>query len=260
MPDINHILFPGTTFHLSILQIIQDIRANSPLYPLLHLHLIFDVGRLYDWRLDYHIESFAEDCRVAVEQSVENILRYQNTVLTDNILAAAADIDRTLNPVIPQILNIDLTLIEETVRQIETAISSLPPGWEDLSLSLSRLISELAGLEVNTRNITDTFQNALNHDFADGSALILESFLRSTFNLLDKAFLHIELDIPVFVENIMENLLETRDTNIPGIVEDIEQHIGQTGRLNHLYEATSHFLCQDLVDPCNSGNEHFCRF
>ena len=254
MPDINNILFPGTTFHLSIVQIIQDIRANSPLYPLLHLDLIYDVGGLYDWRLDYNIESFAEDCRTAVEKSVENILRYQNTVLTHNILEAAADIDRTLNPVIPQILNIDLSLIEETLRQIETALSSLPPGWEDLSLSLSRLISELDGLEVNTRNITDTLQSALNYNFADGSALVLEPFLRTTFSLLDNAFLKIELDIPVFVENIMENLLETRDTNIPGIVEEIEQHIGQTGKLNHLYEATSLFLCQDLVDPCNSGN------
>ena len=82
----------------------------------------------------------------------------------------------------------------------------------------------------------------------------MEQFLRTTFNLLDEAFPKIEADIPVFAENIIQNLLETRDTNIPGIVEDIEHHIGHTGKLNHLYEATFIFLCQDLVDPCNSGN------
>ena len=256
MPDINNILFQGTGFHLSVVHIIQDIRANSPLYPLLHLDHIFDVRNLADWRRDYNIETFAEDCRVAVEQAVKNILRYQNTllVLTPNITLAAADIDRILNPLIPRILNIDLSSIAGIVQQIETEIDSLPPGWQDLKLSLSRLISELEGLESNTRNITETFQNALNNNFADGSSLIMEQFLRTTFNLLDEAFPKIEADIPVFAENIIQNLLETRDTNIPGIVKEIEEHIGHTGKLNHLYEATFLFLCQDLVDPCNSGN------
>ena len=257
MPDINNILFQGTSFHLSVVQIIQDIRANSPLYPLLHLDLIFDVRNLDDWRQHYNIESFAEDCRAAVEQAVQDILRYQNTVLSPTIVESAADIDRTLNPVIPQILNIDLSSIAGIVQQIETVIASLPAGWEDLNLSLYRLISELEALQVNTRNITETFQTALNNDFADGSALTLQQFLRATFNLLDNSFTKIEADIPVFVENIIQNLLETRDTNIPGIVEEIEQHIGQTGKLNHLYEATFIFLCQDLLDPCNSGNQLF---
>ena len=33
----------------------------------------------------------------------------------------------------------------------------------------------------------------------------------------------------------------------------IEQQSGRTGKLNHMYKATFLFLCQDLLDPCNSG-------
>ena len=47
-----------------------------------------------------------------MERGVRDILSYQNAVLADNILKAAADIDCTLNPVIPQILNINLSSIE----------------------------------------------------------------------------------------------------------------------------------------------------
>ena len=252
MKDINAALFPHASYTLSIVEIIEGIQNNEPLYSLFHLNFIFDVRNLDNWRLDYHIESYAENVRLAINTTVQDIVDEKDNITTTDILAEASNVDASLNPLIPDIMGIDLSLIGVNINQILSVLTTLPQGAEQLKMDLQRLIEQLRDLQTNTRTIQVNFEHILSSDLGAGSQLVLETFMVENFNVLDRAFDSIESDIPTYVNTTISDLLGSVDTEIPGIVAGLEREV-RTDRLQHCYRAATAFLCPQLVTPCNSG-------
>ena len=245
-------LYNGT-FNLSISEVIKGIHNNTPLYPLLHLDVIFDVEDLENWRVDFNIDDLVNDVKGSINTIIAGIVSQQSNIPSTSIIAAAAQIDNSLNPVIKDILETDLsTLIEDIITQIDDIISDPVVTDQSLKDSLLDLISELTNLENNTNSAKDSFQDILeNPGIAENQNLTLESFANETFVLVDEAFLKIPENVSHFVNTTVESLLETIDNQIPVIVSSIEEDVGQTQILSNIYNATYTLTCLDIIAPVN---------
>ena len=243
-------LFNGT-FNLSISELIHGIHNNTPLYPLLHLDVIFDVEDLENWKEDFNIDDLVNEVKTAINTTIDDIVRQQANIPDTDISNAAAEIDNILNLVIKDILQTDVsTRIEDIITQIEEDIIPVVPDLED---SLRDLISELTNLKNKTISVQESFQNMLdNPGIAENLNLTLETFTNETFTLVNEAFIKIPENVSHFVDTTVESLLNTIDNQIPVIVSSIEQDVGKTEILSNIYNATYTLTCLDIIAPVNS--------
>ena len=245
-------LFNGT-FNLSISDVIHGIHNNTPLYPLLHLDVIFDIEDLENWKEDFNIDDSVNEVKTAINTIIDDIVRQQANIPATDISNAAAEIDNSLNPVIKDIIQSSVsTVIEDIIIQIEEDI--IPevgdPGLKD---SLQKLISELTNLKNKTISVQESFQDILeNPGIAENLNLTLETFANETFILVDEAFMKIPENVSQFVDTTVEILLNTIDNQIPVIVTSIEQDVGKTEILSNIYNATYTLTCLDIIAPVNS--------
>ena len=245
-------LFNGT-FNLSISEVIHGIHNNTPLYPLLHLDVIFDVEDLENWKEEFNIDELVNEVKTAINTTIDDIVRLQANIPATDISNAAAEIDNILNPVIKDILlsNVDMA-IEDIITQIEEDIipDVTDPGLMD---SLQKLISELTNLKNKTISVQESFQDMLeNPGIAENLNLTLGTFAKRTFILVNKAFMKIAENVSDFVNTTVESLLSTIDNQISVIVSSIEQDVGKTEILSNLYNATYTLTCLDIIAPLNS--------
>ena len=236
-------LYNGT-FNLSISEVIHGIHNNTPLYPLLHLDVVFDV----ETAVRNEVNKIVDDFKGKIEETTKEIVKKsKEDIPSTDITNAAAEIDSRLNPVITDILQTDVsTVIEDIITQIEDIITDTWVTDQGLEESLQKLISELTNLKNKTITVQESFQDILeNPGIAENQNLILETFSINTFNLVDEAFQKIP-------ENVVENLLNTIDQEIPVIVSSIEQDVGKTEILSNIYNATYTLTCLDIIAPVNS--------
>ena len=242
-------LFNGT-YNLSVSELINGIHNNTPLYPLLHLDVIYDVRDLENWQVDFGISELVEDVKMSINSTLESIVNLKGDIPVDSITTAAAEIDNLLNPVIPDIINADVGLIDDTVILIDDLLEQAIPAA--LEASLQNMKTELTNLKSSITSVQESFNLILDNPFAQKEKLILEIFANQTFTLVDQAFTEIPSSVTVFVDSTVDGLISTVDTQIPLIVSSIENDIGRTAILSNIYNATYTYLCLDIVAPVNS--------
>ena len=242
-------LFNGT-YNLSVSEVINGIHNNTPLYPLLHLDVIYDVRNLENWQVDFGIDELVEKVKVNINSSLEIIVNMKDNIPVDNITSAASEIDNRLNPVIPDIINADIGIIEDTIILIDDLLGqAITPALE---ASLQNMKTELTNLMSSISSVQESFNVILDNPFAQKEELILEIFANQTLTLVDQAFTEIPASVTVFVDSTVDGLISTVDTQIPWIVSSIENDIGRTAILSNIYNATYTYLCLDIVAPVNS--------
>lgn len=244
-------LYNGT-YNLSISEVIHGIHNNTPLYPLLHLDVLYNVTDLENWEEDFNIAEMVDEFKLAINTTIEVIVNMRDDIPVDNINQAASTIDVLLNPVIPLIVEFDLASVEEPITLIEDLLTE-PSVTGGLRGSLQEMLTQLNNLQISTQSVQDSFNLILdNLSLAQNGQLALGALANETFILVDEAFLKIPVSVTLFVDTTVQNLLDAINTQVPWIVSSIENDIGRTEILSNIYNATYTFICLDIVAPVNS--------
>eukprot|EP00092_Neocalanus_flemingeri_P090167 GFUD01114177.1.p1 GENE.GFUD01114177.1~~GFUD01114177.1.p1 ORF type:complete len:884 (-),score=196.30 GFUD01114177.1:68-2719(-) len=249
-------------------QLISDMHNNTAIYPLLQLHYIFNIEKLTDWRVTYGIDPLIEDARKQIDQTINELVSLESNLNKEEIKAVAKEIDGIINmidltPLLDEALIIAIetgkTEIEELKTQLETLITDienngLPVPWkEEILANLQNIIEEFDVLKGNVQGLQASLRQILNLFGDEDSKFDMAGKVEVTFALVTAAFEYFRGDaVMIFFDESVGILTKVVDDYVNHAIDAAENHIGNTGPLSNIYNATYTEICLEIIAPFNA--------
>eukprot|EP00092_Neocalanus_flemingeri_P021634 GFUD01023465.1.p1 GENE.GFUD01023465.1~~GFUD01023465.1.p1 ORF type:complete len:662 (+),score=134.10 GFUD01023465.1:86-1987(+) len=243
-------------------QLISDMHNNTAIYPLLQLHYIFNIADLTDWRVTYGITPLIEEARTKINTIIDDLVKLKGDLNTEDIINIAKQIDEKINGIDLTSL-VDATLIEalETGKQsmvdLQTTLEGLPipdtPGKNTILENLKDIINEFDVLKLNVETLQGSLRQILNLFGDGGTQFDMAGKVSSTFQLVDAAFEYFSGDAVMnFLDESVEIITKVVDDYVNHAIDAAENHIGNTGPLSNIYNATYTEICLEIIAPFNA--------
>eukprot|EP00092_Neocalanus_flemingeri_P028338 GFUD01030775.1.p1 GENE.GFUD01030775.1~~GFUD01030775.1.p1 ORF type:complete len:884 (-),score=189.71 GFUD01030775.1:59-2710(-) len=249
-------------------QLISDMHNNTAIYPLLQLHYIFNIEELTDWRVTYGIDPLIEDARKQIDQIINELVGLESSLNEEEIKAVAEEIDGIMNmidltPLLDEALIVKIETgkieIEELKTQLETMITEMEnnglpvPGKEEILANLQNIIEELDVLKGNVQDLQARLGQILDLFGNEDSKFDMAGKVDGTFALVTAAFEYFRSGaVMVFFDESVGILTKVVDDYVNHAIDAAENHIGNTGPLSNIYNATYTEICLEIIAPFNA--------
>jgi len=242
-------------------QIISDIHNNSAIYPLLQLHYIFDIENLTDWRNTYGINPIIDTANETITNLIKELVN-MDAFNKNEILDMASEIDNLssqLSPLLDDTLTTVLDDASEQIKNIKGEIDDIIdiigsfPNKETIMKNFNDIITEFETLKNAVTELQESLIKLLSF-FGNGSTEFdMVGKIEAIFTLVEDAFAYIENGaIMDFFEESVTILTKVVDDYVALAIDRAENHIGNTGPLSNIYNATYTDICIEIIAPFNA--------
>lgn len=247
-------VYGNDTVNISIVQIIQEIRINSsmPLYPLLQLNYIYDIGELLKWKTEYEVNDKIDEARGQILGILSEFTDYQadfddsKTVLTE----LGPIVDSALSAV--TVIMGDVPALSSQLKELNDTINTmkdnLAPAMAD---ELGSIISDLTSMNTTLVMARENFTKV--EEFLEPGTFVNK--IEDTIEIVENAFGILEDPdrVPKFFDDSVKSILNVVDVYVHFAVASANTTIGLTGPLSNIYNAAYTDICLEVINPFNAG-------
>ena len=253
-------------YNWSIPGILSDLEEGKSLYELARLDLIYPITNLTYWAEEYGVYEVVEDVKKEIEDVIQDVVD-QAEISTDDqqYIRDAADVFEELqNAILQMILDLNSTEplpmgeLDSLIRNltdlgsqepsISSDINALVVLAEDVNATANSFISSVDDAVL----YADTYNSSLYYEGTMG----IRDTIDSALNLAEAAVDYIDgQGTDDFLEAYdagADQLIGVIDLFVNYTVCFVEEDLGATTPLYHIYEATINELCYKVLDPYNA--------
>ena len=223
---------------LTIAGIINGLQEGKPIYPLFQLNQIYDLKDLSDdWKTTYNINDYINDARQRLIDAIDGLQDYNDTIseVKSTLIEATETADELLTPIINAITAFDVPNISGVnTDDLNASVNTLK---QHIETAFSKYLDETTGAyEINLQGDTSDF-------FSDFNEILTYFALAGKDDLLK------------FFDCSIDQIIGVIDSYLTYAVDTLETSLGGTAPLGLMVTGFEIALCNNILDPFNTGLE-----
>lgn len=253
----------------NLTSIITDLAADKSLYQIAHFDLIYDVNNLSAWYTVYEVEQLTDDIRVEVVAIIDEVVKQAELDdTTMNLIKVAAEVflkalqdsitDIPTESPLPQE---QLTDMRDTLVEMETFSKTDMTKWEAVNAAVITLIKSFDGVSKGLTDsmveaediqqyVTDYTTKDLSYD-----EMLLDVLVLDIIVLASNAVDYIDEDgrdlILITYDGAVDNTIGVVDEFVAFGIEFVEEKLGKTEPVYHVYGGMFNLMCNTFTDTFN---------